>query len=597
MAKHQRSRSMGRPRRRLGLRGHHRRSPSDTTALTEPSSSDDYDYSSCNNNTSYTSSGSSSSSLLYPYRQDLGELERAMWLADANNTEAQRKLDEVQRAHPQQQQHQSTSSLLDTESVEDLTMLSGTTGHLSAPSKSYSTEPSLRGPGQYDERQRVVSPASAGDVGADLAASFDLCSPRYHEGNNESGEFVPTTTTTTTYHRYRPVGKLVKPDSSSGAAKEKFSIRGLSSLPSKGKQDSSLASPNKITTSSAGPSIEVNEPSTATSPAATPPRPKTLSNYKQHILKKHSSLEQQKESQGDSNDRAKAEKAIQLASPTSKLKRPTLDRAKSTPSSLATVHESTSTNSKTTGTTASNTTPATARAMAKLAAARRARTVGDVATTTTHTTKNPMICPTSITSSSSPISVACHDLINEIVSPSPSPSKSNGLRVSAQYVDSDDLLAVEEAASVVSVGATSSIASNTPTVRAGSIYLPNGMKSAVDGTPRPRVLSPLSIMMDDECDTSMASSMAALSMVSNPVSIDECGPIDVDTGNEVDALIDSIAVVSPLYDEDVHRLTEQELKESICEEERFRGVEFPVCDEVEMTRGLASYMRGFEPKM
>jgi hypothetical protein len=86
---------------------------------------------------------------------------------------------------------------------------------------------------------------------------------------------------------------------------------------------------------------------------------------------------------------------------------------------------------------------------------------------------------------------------------------------------------------------------------------------------------------------------------SNPVSIDECGPIDVDTGEEVDALIDSISVMSPLYDYDElsSRLSKQDLLECLREEQRFKGLEFPILDEEESTRGLASYMRGFEPYM
>jgi hypothetical protein len=65
----------------------------------------------------------------------------------------------------------------------------------------------------------------------------------------------------------------------------------------------------------------------------------------------------------------------------------------------------------------------------------------------------------------------------------------------------------------------------------------------------------------------------------------------------VDGLIDSITVASPLYDSPEYRLSKQDLLECLLEEERFRDLEFPILDEVETTRGLASYMPGFEPHM
>jgi hypothetical protein len=63
------------------------------------------------------------------------------------------------------------------------------------------------------------------------------------------------------------------------------------------------------------------------------------------------------------------------------------------------------------------------------------------------------------------------------------------------------------------------------------------------------------------------------SVCSLPVSVDDSGPIDVDTGDE---------------------LVLQEEDES-SEEDLWVSGDFPILDETEMDRGLAGYMHGFEP--
>jgi hypothetical protein len=381
-----------------------------------------------------------------------------------------------------------------------------------------------------------------------------LSSSSRQQRNQEKNDTV-----TPVYHRYRHVGefgnhKMIRRNSNSSKQDSGFLLaRGHPSAPS-------LVESNTTPSTRGTPSSPTSV--IAATPPASPSKP--LSKYKQHILKKHS-FQNEATAQDDdvavTSNQNSAVLSLALDRP------PKVSRRSQSvprpPPILATVvdgnrrtiihdyqhNDEHAVNTITTTTTLiTTTTPApttsSTSAMAKLVAARRARTQSHDGGSGSSSTASP--------NNDDAVIATTTTMLSEIVSP---PNYSNAMVTGQQYIDSDDLLAVvKRSDSMCSAASVQSTPSTTPTVRAGTLKssatdrtttispilttITGGAASISSKTSRHRhvlsapTISPIGQPALDDSDTSSVETPPLSGTghsASNPVSIDECGPIDVDT--------------------------------------------------------------------